>query len=107
MLAYLKGCKLGSSDGISDEICCPEGKAELAAGTTRCVLLKPSWGSVWMVYFGIQNLAQSSMLFKSSVLSLRVPTLLLAAGAVLSDRHAVEQDGRMAGWQAADPHYRL
>lgn len=47
-----------------------------------------------MVYFGIQNLAQSPMLLRCSVLSLRVPTLLLAVGAVLSDRHAVEQDGR-------------
>lgn len=44
-----------------------------------------------MAYFGMQNLVQSLVLFRPSVLSLRVPTLLQA---VAPDRHAVEEDGR-------------
>ena len=61
---------------------------------SRCVLLKPACGRVWTVYFGMQNLVRSPVLFKSSVLSLRVPTLLLAVVAVVFDRHAVEEDSR-------------
>lgn len=42
----------------------------------------------------MQNLVQSLVLFRPSVLSLRVPTLLQAAVAVVPDRHAVEEDDR-------------
>lgn len=73
---------------------CPEGKAEPMAGTSRCVLLKPAWGGVWVVYFGMQSSVRSPVLFRSSVLSLKVPALLLAAVAVVSDRRAAEEDGR-------------
>lgn len=47
-----------------------------------------------MVYFEMQNLVWSLVLFRPSVLFLRVPTLLQAAVAVVPDRHAVEEDGR-------------
>lgn len=42
--------------------------------------------------FWMENLVWSPMLLKSSVLSLRVPTLLLAAVAGVSDGHAVKGD---------------
>lgn len=42
----------------------------------------------------MQNLVWSLVLFRPSVLFLRVPTLLQAAVAVVPDRHAVEEDGR-------------
>lgn len=79
---------------------CPEGKAELTAervigGVDVCFSNQPGAklgslnGLPWM-----QNLVWSPVLFKSRVLSLRVPTLLLAVAAVVSDRHAVKEDRR-------------